>query len=431
MAGAVNGVGAISAGMAAAPPGLSQTPSRAQASQRALLLGAALAGFLAVTWLVGWRQGLLWCIGLGYGAALSAAAFGFTTGWRVWITQRDPVGLWAQFAGIAVAMLISVPLLATHPELEGADGPLSISLLVGAFVFGVAMQVADGCGSGTLYKAGLGHPVSLAVLPAFVFGSFFGAAQLPAWLALGALPPVNLVQVLGTGWTLVVQLGALALLAALLWRFSAQRADRVRRATVDTARAVAASAWRGAATSPQASQHEPPQEPPRSRWQGRAVWVAAIALGLLAAANLVVAGQPWGIVYGLGLWGAKIVQALGFDLSHNAFWGLPVQQAQLHASVLADNTSVTDLGLLFGALIAASWRGKACPRVKLPWRAWVASVLAGLVLGYSSRLAFGCNVGAYFSGIATGSLHGWIWFACAFAGSMLGVRLRGRLGIAG
>nr|WP_233224416.1 YeeE/YedE family protein [Thiomonas sp. X19] len=423
MAGALNDPGAITGGITVAATSRSQAHPGVRTSRPVLLIGAALAGFLAVTWLVGWRQGLLWCIGVGYGVALSAAAFGFTTGWRVWITQRDPKGLWAQFVGIAVAMLISVPLLATHPELEGADGPLSISLLVGAFVFGAAMQVADGCGSGTLYKAGLGHPVSLAVLPAFVFGSFFGAAQLPAWLALGALPPVNLVQVLGAKWTLVLQLGALALLAALLWRFSAMRAYRLRRAATGAAVAAADPSERDSAV--------PLQGPPQSRWQGKAVWIAAIALGLLAAANLVVAGQPWGIVYGLGLWGAKIVQALGFDLSHNAFWGLPVQQAQLHASVLADNTSVTDIGLLLGALIAASWKGNACPRVKLPWRAWVASVLAGWVLGYSSRLAFGCNVGAYFSGIATGSLHGWIWFACAFLGSVLGVRLRGRLGIAG
>ncbi|OZB51145.1 MAG: YeeE/YedE, partial [Thiomonas sp. 14-66-4] len=92
--------------------------------------------------------------------------------------------------------------------------------------------------------------------------------------------------------------------------------------------------------------------------------------------------------------------------------------------------SVTDLGLLFGALVAASWKGKACPDVKLPPRSWAASIAAGLLLGYSSRLAFGCNVGAYFSGIATGSLHGWVWFACAFAGSLLGVRLRRRLGMA-
>lgn len=377
-------------------PAASRTAAAQTSEQRRgrlpsrLLIGCGLAVFAAITWLVGWRQGLLWLIGLGYGVLLAAAAFGFTTGWRVWITHRDPKGLWAQFVGIAVAMLISVPLLAAQPALQGADGPLSISLLVGAFVFGAAMQVADGCGSGTLYKAGLGHPVSLAVLPAFVFGSFLGAAQLPAWLSLGALPPVNLVHRLGATQTLIVQLAALALLAALLGRL------------------------RGGQPS---------------RWKGPAVWWAAIGLGLLAAANLVVAGQPWGIVYGLGLWGAKIVQALGFDLSHNAFWGLPAQQAQLHATVLADNTSVTDLGLLLGALIAASWRGKANPAVRLPARQWLASIVAGLLLGYSSRLAFGCNVGAYFSGIATGSLHGWVWFACAFAGSLVGVRVRHQLGM--
>ena len=370
---------------------LNPAPAGLAWSARSLLVLLALLGFAATTWLVGWRQGLLWCVGVGLGVALAAGSFGFTTGWRVWITHRDPTGLLAQFLAIAVCMVLSVPLLAAHPELQGADGPLSWSLLIGSFVFGASMQIADGCGSGTLYKAGLGNPVSLAVLPAFVAGSFAGSAQLPAWLSLGALPPVSLLHVFGAGGTLLVQLGALALLGAVLWR--KRRADTPR------------------------------------RWKGSAVWVAAVALGVLGALNLVIAGQPWGIVYGLGLWGAKIVQAFGVDLSHNAFYGQPVQQAQLHASVLADNTSITDIAMLFGALLAGARSGKLCPTVRLPRRAWVASVVAGLLMGYSSRLAFGCNVGAYFSGIATGSLHGWIWFACAFAGSLLGVRLRKRLGV--
>lgn len=360
------------------------------------VLAGAVAGFVAVTWLVGWRQGFLWAIGVGYGLALAGAAFGFTTGWRVWITRRDAKGLWAQFAAIAVAMSLSVPLLATHPELAAANGPLSVSLLVGAFVFGLAMQIADGCGSGTLYKAGLGHPVSLAVLPAFVAGSFLGSSHLSAWLALGALPPVNLVQRLGAAPTLALQLGALAVLGALLWVWSGQR--------------------RGGAAFV-------------SRWSGPAVWWAALALALLSVANLVVAGQPWGIVYGLGLWGAKLVQSVGWDLSHDAFWAQAAQQAQLHATVLTDNTSVTNLGLLWGALLAARWRAQGAPTVRLSMRAWAASVVAGLVLGYSSRLAFGCNVGAFFSGMATGSVHGWIWFALAFLGSVVGVRLRRGLGL--
>ena len=37
-------------------------------------------------------------------------------------------------------------------------------------------------------------------------------------------------------------------------------------------------------------------------------------------------------------------------------------------------------------------------------------------MGYGARLAFGCNIGALFSGIASGSLHGWLWMAAALAG---------------
>jgi uncharacterized membrane protein YedE/YeeE len=158
------------------------------------------------------------------------------------------------------------------------------------------------------------------------------------------------------------------------------------------------------------------------------VYVGAVLLAAFAVLNLIIAGQPWGIVYGPGLWGAKVATWLGVDLGGNAFWGRPAQQAQLHETLLADVTSITDLGLLFGAFAAALWRGNAAPRVPLPARQWIIGIVAGVLLGYSSRIAFGCNVGAYFSGISTGSLHGWIWFAAAYAGSLLGVRLRSTLG---
>ena len=65
----------------------------------------------------------------------------------------------------------------------------------------------------------------------------------------------------------------------------------------------------------------------------------------------------------------------------------------------------------------------------MPARAWLAVLVSGLALGYASRLAYGCNVGAFFSGIATGSLHGWVWFAAAFLGSAAGLRLRPALGL--
>jgi uncharacterized membrane protein YedE/YeeE len=373
-------------GLLSAPP----VATRGTRAVGGLIVAAALA-CLAVTWLVGLRQGLLFVVGIGYGAVLAGVSFGFTTGWRVWIRERDPTGLLAQFLAIALAMVVSIPLIASHAELSGAVAPVAVSVVIGAFVFGLAMQIADGCGSGTLYKAGLGNGFSLAVLPGFIFGSFYGAAHLDRWLALGALPPIALQDHLGTAGAILLQLAVLGALAAWLWR---------RRRTTQT------------------------------RWRGKAVYVGAVLLAVFAVLNLVIAGQPWGIVYGLGLWGAKIAAALGMDLASNAFWGRAAQQAHIHASVLTDVTSITNFGLLAGAMIAATWRGNACPPPEAQRASqWIAAIVAGVALGYSSRLAFGCNVGAYFSGISTGSLHGWIWFAAAFAGSLVGVRLRAHLGL--
>jgi hypothetical protein len=39
-------------------------------------------------------------------------------------------------------------------------------------------------------------------------------------------------------------------------------------------------------------------------------------------------------------------------------------------------------------------------------------------------LASGCNISAYFSGIASGSLHGWAWIATALLGNRIGLALR-------
>jgi len=360
-----------------------------RAASSPLIIGA-IAAWLAITWAVGLRQGFLFVVGIGFGAVLASVSFGFTTGWRVWIRERDPTGFLAQFLAIGLAMLVSIPLIASHDELSGAFAPLSVILVIGAFVFGAAMQVADGCGSGILYKAGLGNGFSLAVLPGFIAGSFLGAAHLDRWLALGSLPPVSLPEHLGVGVTLIAQLAALVILGTWLWR---------KRKRTDTT------------------------------WKGRGIYIAAVLLAVFGVLNLIIAGQPWGIVYGLGLWGAKVATWLGVDLVSNAYWGREAQQIHLESSLLTDVTSVTNIGLLIGALIAANLRSRARPVTQATGRQWLVAIVTGVVLGYSARLAFGCNVGAYFAGITTGSLHGWVWLAAAYSGSYVGIPLRQHFGL--
>ena len=121
------------------------------------------------------------------------------------------------------------------------------------------------------------------------------------------------------------------------------------------------------------------------------------------------------------LWGAKTLDALGGDVATWTYWS---KQASLAAPLRQDVTTVMDLGLMLGALAAASAAGKFAPVWKVPARSLAGAVIGGLLLGYGSRLAFGCNIGAYFSGILSGSLHAWLWLPAAFLGSALGVRVR-------
>ena len=384
---------------------------------RFLLVFGALAGVLAVTLATGLRQGLLALLGIGFGAVLQGARFGFTTGWRDFIERRDPQGLWAQMLLMVLAAALTLPLLAgSGGELVGAVAPLTISLVLGAFLFGAAMQLADGCGSGTLYKAGGGSPLSFVVLPTFAFGSFLGASHQPAWIELGGLPAVDL---LAFGWptALALTVAGCGLVAWLAGRV----ARNARGDAPPSPQAVAEQLVRTGTASFVAA-----ARPAQSRWATR-WWLGALLLAVLYLVHLVVAGQPWGIVYGMGVWGAKAVSALGWDLSGDAFWGVAPHAQRLVEPILADVTSVTNIGLIYGAIAASRWNG--APKFTAPsGRRLAAAAVAGLVMGYSARMAFGCNVGAYLGGIASASLHGWVWFALAFAGSIVGVRIRRRVG---
>ena len=358
-------------------------------AQRLPIAAVVLALFGWLLWSVSSRQALLLLVGVGLGWGLAAARFGFTTGWRILVEQRDPSGVYGQIILLALLAAVSMPMLAHFPETHAALGPPSISLVVGAFVFGLCMQIADGCGSGTLYKAGLGVPLNMGILPLFALGSFLGSVHLNGWLALGATEPVGLVQSFGATGALLATLAALTMVAVAVGLWSGQRFSLRRM--------------------------------PR-RWVG-----GAVVLALFAALNLLIAGQPWGVVYGFGLWAAKGATALGlFDPTQNAFWSDPGHAQRLSQTLLLDVTSITNIGILAGALWVAPRRPQDAK--PLTGQQWLIGLAAGFIMGYSSRLAFGCNVGAMVSGISTGSLHGWIWVPMAFLGTLIGIRVRRRFG---
>ncbi len=341
--------------------------------------------------LVGARFGLIFVLGLLLGMTFEGFRFGFAGPWRATIMRREPAGFVAQLISIGCVSIIAFPLIAINSsELVGAHAPIGTAMVGGAFFFGLSMQLVLGCGSGTLINAGSGNTVALIVLPFFAIGSFAGAYHVDWWMNFGTTKVLTLPNLLGPALGLAVNLFGLLVVA------------------------IAALVW----------------APPEHRKVPRKLWIAALTIAVLAILHLSVSGQPWGVVYGLGLWAAKTTQALNFDLTNSIFWSSEAQQIQLSQTIFSDVTSLTNIGLILGAFAIANWRGDLSrERACLPMIGWCTAILAGFLMGYSSRLAFGCNVGAFFSGISTGSLHGWVWLVTAFVGSILGIRLRPLLGL--
>src|SRR5258706_2694251 len=175
----------------------------------ALYLNAAVRG----------RQALLFLVGAGAGVVLYHAAFGLPASGRTFIVDRRGAGVRAQMLMLALTCLVFFPALgsghAFGQTVRGSVSPVGISVVIGAFLFGVGMQLGGGCASGTLYSAGGGNTRMLAVLGAFIAGSVVGTAHMPWWASLPATKPISLISSLGTFTGLAVSLAAFAALTLM------------------------------------------------------------------------------------------------------------------------------------------------------------------------------------------------------------------------
>lgn len=347
------------------------------------------------------QPALLFTIGCGLGVSLHHASFSFAGVYRRLFEEKDMSGVTGQLVMLGLAILLFAPILAAgnvfNHGVGGALAPVSVSMAIGAFLFGIGMQMGGACASGTLFTSGAGNQRTMLLLCFFCVGAFRGSLDLAWWNQLPGIGSVSLGESLG--WAIATPLQLMLLLFIyLLLR------------------------WSGCHSSPLLS---------RKNWIGwkklaSGPWpylYGAVALALLNWTTLLTAGHPWSITWGLTLWGAKLAVLTGWNPASSSFWSSGFQQAALADSLLADTTSLMNFGIMLGALLASALSKKE--RVATPWdlRKTVGAVCAGLLMGYGARLAYGCNIGAFFSGVASGSLHGWVWIVCALSGVYLTIKL--------
>lgn len=375
----------------------------------ALIAGAILcAGAVFVAGETSIRIAALFLVGAGLGFALYHAAFGFTGAYRTAITTGRSGAVRAQMLMLGVAVLLFFPALAAGSvfgqPVRGFVFPAGWELVLGAFLFGIGMQLGGGCASGTLYTSGGGDTRSVVTVAFFVVGITIGAWDVERWEHLPALPAVSLPQTLGLWPALILNLAVFAVITWALARRERRLTGRVEPLFARTNARVLSGPWPLA-------------------------W-AALALAVLNFATLLLAGRPWGITQAFATWGSQLAETAGLaDPVFWVYWEDPTRIDLLHRPLSQDTMTLMNIALVLGAFLAAGLAGRFAPDWRIGWRPLVAAVLGGLMMGYGARMAMGCNVSAFFSGVASGSLHGWIWIAAALPGNLIGVWLRPVFGL--
>jgi uncharacterized membrane protein YedE/YeeE len=154
--------------------------------------------------------------------------------------------------------------------------------------------------------------------------------------------------------------------------------------------------------------------------------------GALSGGYAKIFGQQWPVWIGGVLFGAINVFLFAFDKPWSAADGVRNWGDWFFNSVgLADreiitpylySTSVLNFGIVGGALAAALLARQFGVRMAPPWELFKGFV-GGCLMGVGSALAFGCNIGGFFSATAALSMAGLVMMGGLMVGVIVGLKL--------
>ncbi len=149
----------------------------------------------------------------------------------------------------------------------------------------------------------------------------------------------------------------------------------------------------------------------------------AILLSIFQIVTLATTGNPWGVSGVFANWGAWIYEGFGGSVDKWYYFASDGAQATLNNGFLNHTGTWRNIGIILGALLATLLASQFKIKKIKSKKQIIAACLGGLLMGYGARIAYGCNIGALFSGIASLSLSGWVFAVAMFAGAVVGSKL--------
>ncbi len=368
---------------------------------------AIAAGFLALNGQgpAGRPLALSLLLGAAFGAVLQRSRFCFYCNFRDLVEKREVSGVLAILVALAVGAVGYTLIFGAWLPTPAAErlpptahiGPVSITLFVAAFAFGLGMAISGSCLSAHFYRLAEGSVISpFAIIGAAIgFGIGFLTWN-PLFLAMTSdAVIVWFPHTLDYAGSLVATLIALAAIAAIAFWWARPRPPEPA-AALDGRQALNNLFIR--------------------RWPPV---VAGTLVGIISTlAYFRVA--PLGVTAELG----SLVRTAGTDFGviSNTLFGLDGLRgcATVIKEALLSNNGLFVLGLIGASFITSLIADQFRPR-KLTGTDVLRGLTGGLLLGWGAMTALGCTVGVLLSGIHAGSLSGWVFLLMCCTGAALGM----------
>jgi uncharacterized membrane protein YedE/YeeE len=335
--------------------------------------------------------------GFLYGFLLQKADFCFVASIRDWISVKDTRILNGVLVLIATALL-GWGMVLSFGIKEVSDiwtVPLGGANLLGGILFGIGMTMAGGCGSGTLYRCGMGYLQFWVVLLFAMAGNMLFALIYDPW-ARDALKPLTLVESGYTlfSWPLPYWLLPVAIVAVMLaiaiYRFGISGfLGGIKSSLTD---------WEGSPLK-------------QSHWDIRLV---SVLIGIIATVQFALMSNVSITGPETRIGAVALAQLFGDDFVFNNTYLNAMFADFPRVGLGPEETLIIFLviGSFAAALLSGSFKFRI-PRVsRLPF-----AIGGGLLMGISSRIAPGCNIANVITGIGGLSLSS----VLVVVGMMIGI----------
>lgn len=146
---------------------------------------------------------------------------------------------------------------------------------------------------------------------------------------------------------------------------------------------------------------------------------AIIALAILSTYYFGLSGSLWAVTGEFTRWGGEILELLGLDISQYSYY----QIQNLSGTPLTRNDGIMVIGMFIGCLIATLWANNF--KIRMPQNSIrvFQGLIGGIISGFGARMAMGCNLADFFTGIPYFSLHTWVFTIFMVIGIYFGTKV--------